>query len=102
MKQAQMAADKQLQDEMAKAKAASDDWNKKLNDENAKEQKLLTDNEKKSQVDADAHKKQADDQIAKASKVTADTEAQANKVATDMGNKLQQFEKKAADDSQKA
>merc|ERR1712185_810920 len=26
----------------------------------------------------------------------------ANKVATDMGNKLQQFEKKAADDSQKA
>merc|ERR1712022_18541 len=101
MKQAQMAADKQLQDEMAKAKAASDDWNKKLNDENAKEQKLLTDNEKKSQVDADAHK-QADDQIAKASKVTADTEAQANKVATDMGNKLQQFEKKAADDSQKA
>merc|ERR1711998_680201 len=93
MKQAQMAADKQLQDEMAKAKAASDDWNKKLNDENAKEQKLLTDNEKKTQ---------ADDQIAKASKVTADTEAQANKVATDMGNKLQQFEKKAADDSQKA
>merc|ERR1711998_456370 len=72
--------EKKAQD--SEAKAASDDWNKKLNDENAKEQKLLTDNEKKSQVDADAHKKQADDQIAKASKVTADTEALANKVAT--------------------